>query len=156
MKYKLKYIGIGLFTAGLLFSVGERFNIPYIESSNNSEADRLKNEIDSLNKTITTLEDKIKELNNGDDEQTNTSHTNNESSKSDAEIVSGTIYIYEFVSLYEIGKQVEDLNILENGRELELFLAKPEYSRSIQKGAFELSSDMTLEQMARILTGKKS
>ena len=155
MNFKLKYIGIGLFIAGLLFSLGERFDIPYIESSNNSEADRLKNEIDSLNKTITTLEDKIKELNNGDDEQTNTSHTKNESSKLDSDIVTGTIYIYESVSLYDIGKQAEDLNIIKNGRELELFLAKPEYSRSIQIGAFELSSDMTLEQMARILTGKK-
>ena len=152
MNDKLKYIGIGLFIAGLLFSIGERFNIPYIESSN-SEAHRLKNEINSLNKTITTLEAKIQDLNS--EKQTNTSQTNNESSKSDSEIVTGTIYIYELVSLYDIGKQVEDLNIIENGRELELFLSKPEYSRSIQKGAFELSSDMTLEQMARILTGKK-
>ena len=69
--------------------------------------------------------------------------------------MTGTIYIYESVSLYDIGKQAEDLNIIKNGRELELFLAKPEYSRSIQIGAFELSSDMTLEQMAKILTGKK-
>ena len=161
MNYKLKYIGIGLLIAGLLFSLGERFTIPYIESSQNNETERLKNEINSLNKTITTLEDKIQKLNSDSEKQTNTSNTNNKStssnnnSKSNSDVVTGTVYIYEFVSLYEIGKQVEDLNIIENGRELELFLSKPEYSRSIQKGAFELSSDMTLEQMAKILTGKK-
>lgn len=155
MNYKLKYIGIGFIIAGLLFSLGERFNIPYIDSSNNKEEDRLKNEISSLNQTITTLEAKIQELNPDSEKQTNTSHSINESSKLDSDIVTGTIYIYESVSIYDIGKQAEDLNIIKNGRELELFLAKPEYSRSIQIGAFELSSDMTLEQMAKILTGKK-
>ena len=153
MNDKLKYIGIGLFIAGFIFSLGERFDIPYIESSNNSETQSLKNEIDSLNKTITTLEAKIQ--NSDSEKQTNPSYSKNESSKPDSDIVTGTIYIYESVSLYDIGKQAEDLNIIKNGRELELFLAKPEYSRSIQIGAFELSSDMTLEQMAKILTGKK-
>ena len=153
MNDKLKYIGIGLFIAGFIFSLGERFDIPYIESSNNSETARLKDEISSLNQTITTLEAKIQ--NSDSEKQTNTSHSKNESSKPDSDIVTGTIYIYESVSLYDIGKQAEDLNIIKNGRELELFLAKPEYSRSIQIGAFELSSDMTLEQMAKILTGKK-
>ena len=153
MNDKLKYIGIGLFIAGFIFSLGERFDIPYIESSSNSETESLKNEIDSLNKTINTLEAKIQ--NSDSEKQTNTSHSKNESSKPDSDIVTGTIYIYESVSIYDIGKQAEDLNIIKNGRELELFLAKPEYSRSIQIGAFELSSDMTLEQMAKILTGKK-
>lgn len=153
MNDKLKYIGIGLFIAGFIFSLGERFDIPYIESSSNSETESLKNEIESLNKTITTLEAKIQNPDN--EKQTNTGHSKNESSKPDSDIVTGTIYIYESVSIYDIGKQAEDLNIIKNGRELELFLAKPEYSRSIQIGAFELSSDMTLEQMAKILTGKK-
>ena len=36
MKHKLKYLGIGLFAAGLIFSLGERFEIPYIESNKNA------------------------------------------------------------------------------------------------------------------------
>ena len=182
MKHNLKYLGIGLFIAGLVFSLGERFEIPYIESSTNLSAiadeKRHEKEIATLNKIIASLKDEVQQLNNENEElsktvsnntksteETNTSggtnNDNNESnnasdsSSSTADVVTGTIYIYESVSLYDIGQQVEDLNILENGRQLELFLAKPEYSRSIQKGVFELRSDMTLEEMAKILTGKK-
>lgn len=183
MKQKLKYLGIGLFIAGLIFSLGERFKIPYIESSKNvsanAEIKRYEKEIASLNNAISTLEEEVQlltdEVSASDDtttvsttestDKTNNSNTESNSadktnssfnsSTSTSEIVTGTIYIYEFVSLYDIGKQAEDLNIIKNGRDLELFLAKPQYSRSIQKGVFELRSDMTLEKMAEILTGKK-
>ena len=71
------------------------------------------------------------------------------------DVVEATIYVYEDVSIYTIGQQAEDLGIVKNGRELELYLAKPEYARSIQKGAFDLRSDMTIEEIAKVLTGKK-
>ena len=71
------------------------------------------------------------------------------------DVISATIYIYENMSLYSIGQQVENEGIISNGRELELYLSKPEYSRSIQKGAFDLRSDMTIKQIATILTGTK-
>jgi len=188
MKHKLKYFGIGLFVAGFIFSLSEKFDIPYIESSKNidtySEVTQYENEITSLTKTIAKLEDEVQLLKNENedllkssantttnDEETDStatiSNVNNgvntnaetssssDSSKSTSNVATGTIYIYESVSLYDIGQQVEDLKIIENGRELELYLAKPEYARSIQKGVFELSSNMTLEEMAKILTGKK-
>lgn len=187
MKHKLKYCGIGLFIAGFIFSLGERFEIPYIESSTNvganAEANRLEKEITSLNKTIATLEKKVQQFNYENEEiskqDANTStiqitgptdstesastgensakksNSSSNSSASTQEVVTGTIYIYESVTLYDIGRQAEDLKIVDNGRQLELFLAKPEYSRSIQKGVFELHSDMALEEMAKILTGKQ-
>ncbi len=180
MKHKLKYCGIGLFIAGFIFSLGERFDIPYIESSTNTganmEAKRLEKEIASLNETINTLEEKVQQVNyenkenpkevdnntpnkkitdpTGKSESASTGE-NSDSSTSTQEVITGNIYIYESVSLYDIGRQAEDLKIIENGRQLELFLAKPEYARSIQKGVFELRSNMTLEEMAKILTGKQ-
>ncbi|MEG0385935.1 MAG: hypothetical protein RR642_14395, partial [Solibacillus sp.] len=57
--------------------------------------------------------------------------------------------------LYEIGQQLEAEQIVKNGREIELYLSKPEFSRSIQKGAFDLHSDMTVDEIAKTLTGKK-
>jgi TolA-binding protein len=184
MKHKLKYLGIGLFIAGLVFSLGERFTIPYIESSKNFEAQRLEKEIASLNETISTLEEKVQQLNHENEElskavadnttntvitestdatgststgenSANQSNSSSNTSSSTSGVVTGTIYIYESVSLYDIGRQAEDLKIVENGRQLELFLSKPDYARSVQKGQFELSSDMTLEEMANILTGKQ-
>lgn len=78
----------------------------------------------------------------------------NKEENNDTNESSSTILVYEGVTPYDIGKQAEDLGIVENGRELELYLAKPEYARSIQIGQFELDSSMSLEEMARILTGK--
>ena len=184
MKHKLKYLGIGLFVAGVIFSLGERFEIPFVETNKNvttNSETHFEKEITLLNKTIATLEDEVEQFNNEnkllkssgnmitDEETDSTTATGNVStgghtgaksnsssdSSSPTDVVTGTIYIYESVTLYDIGQQVEDLHIIENGRELELYLAKPEYSRSIQKGVFELSSNMTLEEMAKILTGKK-
>ena len=65
-----------------------------------------------------------------------------------------TLYIYEGMSLYDIGKKAEDLGLVKVGRELELFLSKKEYARYIQKGAFELTSTMTYTEMADIITGQ--
>ncbi len=171
MKHKIKYLGIGLFIASLCFSLGERSELPFIESTNNSSAKHYEEEIASLNKTIATLKDDVKLLENENNDSSNIhgnsaetdstdlssdiSSTAADSSNSTAAVVTGSIYIYESVTLYDIGRQAEDLNIIDNGRELELYLAKPEYSRSIQKGVFQLNSDMTLEEMAKILTGKK-
>ncbi len=38
---------------------------------------------------------------------------------------------------------------------MELYLAKPEYAKYIQIGQFELNSSMTIEEIAKIITGKK-
>lgn len=177
MKQKIKFFGIGLFCAGLLFSIGERVNIPYIESAEDVTSDKkvqeAQKESKSLKKTIDELQTEINDLKSQLEEAKNTSTTKNQASDNNSktdtntatdttetesqseEVVTGTIYVYETVSLYDIGRQAEDLKIVENGRELELFLSKPEYARSVQKGQFELRSDMTIEEMANILTGKK-
>ena len=86
---------------------------------------------------------------------TKTEQIDNTEPSSEENVRHGTILIYEGVTLYDVGKQAEDAGIIENGRELELYLSKPEYARSLQIGQFDLHSTMTLEQMAKILTGKK-
>lgn len=161
MKTKLKYLGIGLFIAGLLFSVAERFPIPYIESSlDETAAQQIKQLEKEKNAEIKSLKAEIKKYENVspssevENDSTIVSEENIDENKKNEDIVYGTIYVYEDVSLYDIGKQAEDLNLVKNGRELELFLSKREYARSIQKGQFDLDSSMTIEEMAEILTGK--
>ena len=88
-----------------------------------------------------------------DEKASNVTEPSTDTKETKEDVVSATIYIYENMSLYSIGQQVENEGIISNGRELELYLSKPEYSRSIQKGAFDLSSDMTIEQIAKILIG---
>lgn len=160
MKKSLRAFGIGIFLVGAIFSFSGK-NATSLHSSN--EESKMKKEIASLEKQLANANNEINQLkaakNNEDsvtteEEQANENKANSETQTNSNDIVTGTIFIYERMSIYDIGKQVEDIGVLNNGRELELFLSKPEYSRSIQKGQFELDSSMTIEQMARTITGK--
>lgn len=161
MKKTLRGFGIGVFLVGALLSFGS--NNSSFHSS--SEENKLKKEIATLEKQLTIANGEIEKLKNSEKEVSSINeveqvNVNNETSSKvqpnkENNVISGTVLIYEGMSIYDIGKQVEDIGVLTNGRELELFLSKPEYSRSIQKGQFELDSTMTIEQMARIITGKK-
>lgn len=164
MKSFLRTFGIALFLVGALLTVGKQWKIPLL--SNEAVADtkrqdafiqELEQQLNVANAQVAELQQAIAKTEQAKQENVTEEPAEDEEATSeiDEDVVSGIVYIYEGVSIYDIGKQVEDLGILANGRELELFLSKPEYSRSIQKGQFELHSAMTLEQMARTLTGKK-
>lgn len=163
MKSSMRAFGIGLFVAGAAFAAYDQF----APSEEEKDVSAYVEQIEAFEKQVADLQQQLGQpLNeetpkkdetskvdseNTDDKKQDKEDVNKETTSSDA--VKATIYIYENVSLYSIGQQVEDEGIIPNGRELELFLSKPEYARSIQKGTFDLSSDMTIEQIANILTG---
>lgn len=171
MRSSLRAFGIGLFIAGASFTLYNQFE----PSQETKETKQYEQQVKEYEKKIAELEKQLSQL--PEDKEVPSSNTNSQppateedeenkdtstvptgeatSENNNEDIVTATIYIYENVSLYSIGQQVEDEGILSNGRELELFLSKPEYARSIQKGAFDLRSDMTIEQIAKTLTGKK-
>ena len=167
MKKTLRGIGIGLFLAGATFTVIQQFDEPISQekaSTYKKEIKDLEQQLAEAKEQLTnsetsapitdTVEAKQENTNNTKEQQV-TEQIDNTEQSSEKNGVYGTILIYEGVTAYDIGKQVEDAGIIENGRELELYLSKPEYARSLQIGQFELHSAMTLEQMAKILTGKK-
>ena len=167
MKKTLRGIGIGLFLAGATFTITQQFNEPLSQekaSTYKKEIKDLEKQLAEAKEQLTNIEisvpivDTVKdgqEITDNKEKQDTTEQIINTEQSSEDHVVYGTILIYEGVTLYDIGKQAEDAGIIENGRELELYLYKPEYARSLQKGQFELHSAMTLEQMARTLTGKK-
>ena len=141
MKKTLRGFGIGVFLVGAILSF----------SSNNSsfhsasEENKLKKEIATLEKQLLIANGEIEKLKNSEKEVSSINeveqvNVNNETSSKvqphEDNFISGTVLVYEGMSIYDIGKQVEDIGVLTNGRELELFLSKPEYSRSIQKVQF--------------------
>ena len=159
MKSSLRAFGIGLFLAGASMALFDNL------SSDSSQKDNTayEKQLDDYEKQIAELTKQLNEqkpdsdTSNKTDEQTartteKKSAATKEQNKSD--VVEETIYIYENVSIYTIGQQAEDLGIVTNGRELELYLSKPEFARSIQKGAFDLRSDMTIEEIAHVLIGQ--
>ncbi len=159
MKSSMRAFGIGLFLAGASIALYDQF----APSSEKKDIKEYEQQIEKYETKIADLEEQLKQPTNEQKKSLSKSiskdkevTSNTSTEKKDAEdVISATIYIYENVTLYAIGQQVEDEGIISNGRELELFLSKPEYARSIQKGAFDLRSDMTVEQIANVLTGKK-
>ena len=164
MKSSMRAFGIGIFLAGASVALYNQ----YAPTDEAKEQKAYEQQIEQYEAKITELEKQLEQTSEKTEAETKeatktiTDSTEIEQteelkeSKKDGDVVSATIYIYEDMSLYSIGQQVEDEGIISNGRELELYLSKPEYSRSIQKGAFDLSSTMTIEQIAAILTGKKN
>lgn len=160
MKTSLRAFGIGLFVAGA--------SITLVDLSSGETESKQKDialyeqQLKDYENQITLLTEQLDKQNSNTDEKaenptaekTNDSSSLNEEKSNTNKVTEATIYIYEDLSIYTIGQQAEDLGIVANGRELELFLSKPDYARSIQKGAFDLSSDMTIEQMAKVLTGQ--
>lgn len=177
MKKTMRGFGIGLFIAAACWTAYAQWLAPTSEEQialleqqlkdSEQKVKYLQQQVD-VAQTTTTQNDSAQQAETKEDNSktetpadtaSNEDDSNNlpppdSATKIDVPIVKGTILIYDDVTLYDIGKQAEDAGIIENGRELELYLYKPEYSRSIQIGQFELSSDMTLEEMALILTGK--
>lgn len=156
-------MGIGLFLAGASFTLLNFLNPSITQQTDvayKKEVAELQQKLDQANEEIASLKEGVPSV--GGTEESSNKETAGETGSSteedteESQGISGTVYIYEGVSLYDIGKQAEDAGIIENSRELELYLAKPEYSRSIQKGQFELNSNMTIEEMAKILTGKSA
>ncbi len=157
MKTSLRAFGIGLFIAGASFTLYEKFGpiaatqdvSQYEEqiAAYEQQIDSLEQQLQNENTVATTIKESTKQ------EAKKEQPTNTTSKEQD--VITRTIYIYENMSLYEIGQQLEAEQIVKNGREIELYLSKPEFSRSIQKGAFDLHSDMTVDEIAKTLTGKK-
>ena len=162
MKSSLRAFGIGLFVAGASIAI---VDLPSIDTeSKQNDIAQYKQQLKEYEDQIALLNEQLdkqtsntdKESENQSAEKTNNSEDSslNEETANTQDVTEATIYIYEDVSIYTIGQQAEDLGIVSNGRELELFLSKPDYARSIQKGAFELNSDMTIKEMAKVLTGQ--
>ena len=157
MKQSIRAFGIGLFIAGALFTfLGSKLDDTAKSEDVSSYKEQIKELEQQLTAATTVEADNVPANTKPKDNKTVASPADTVvTNESDSDIITGTVYVYEGMSLYDIGKQVEDIGVVENGREVELYLSKPEYSRSIQKGVFDLHSDMTIEEISKTLTGKK-
>lgn len=163
MKSSLRAFGIGLFVAGMCFTLSTQFGFfspdekSVITKEEQEENTQLKAAEASKPLPVAQVEEEAlpTEPTTEKDAKSEEVPAQDNVTPTESDVKIATIFIYEGMSLYEIGRQVEGEGIVLNGREVELYLSRPEYSRSIQKGAFDLRSDMTIEEIAKVLTGKK-
>lgn len=158
-KSSFRAFGTAFFLIGAIMVIGEKFQLPFLStesSSDQEEMTKLEQQLSAAKKQITILEETIEtesvsnelEL-ESDNEQSNV-HT-----KKDTDVSTKTLYIYDGLTLSDIAQKLKDLGIIKNSVEMELFLAQKDYAKSIQIGQFELNSNMTVEEIANIITGKE-
>ncbi len=173
-KSSIRGFGIACFLIGALLTASNIFNLPLGVVKEDNEKNikqyeekimNLEQQLNEANKQIELLEQNkqtetsktISKENNADsklEEQTNKAAAVEEQPID--ETVTGTLYIYDGLTPAEVAKKIKELGIIDNSVEMELFLAQPEYARSLQKGQFQLNSAMSIEEIANKITGKKT
>lgn len=156
----LRSFGIACFIIGMVMTMTNKFNIPFLSSDDVSNEEQYKEQITQLEHQLEEAKEQITVLEQKEQTTSQKRETTNENAtikneKTDEEVVSGTLYIYSGLTVAEVAQKLKDMGIIHNSVELELFLAQPEYAKSIQKGQFELNSSMSIEEIANIITGKQ-
>lgn len=161
MKKSLRSFGLAFFMIGAFFAIVHYFqiSIPFISLTEENQSSKeyeqqitkLETELKEANKQIQQLENRVATNHNTENKPTETTKDN---PKGNEGIVHGTLQIYSGITPYVVGQKLEDLGIVQNGMEIEMYLARPEYARYIQIGEFELHSGMSIEEIAKIITGK--
>ncbi|MEL3961655.1 endolytic transglycosylase MltG [Lysinibacillus endophyticus] len=162
----VRAFGVACFLIGAILTIANQYNIPII-TSKEENVQQYKEQIAELELQLKKANEKLEQTEQTkqnseavqskettqETQEVESSQENTIPDKSD-KIVSGTLYIYSGLTSAEVAQKLKDLGVIKNSVEMELFLAQPEYAKSIQKGQFELDSSMSVEEIANIITGK--
>ncbi|MBD8026067.1 endolytic transglycosylase MltG [Ureibacillus sp. Re31] len=156
----LRSFGIACFIIGMVMVIANQFNLPFLSSKDSSNEEQYKDQITQLEHQLEEAKEQITLLEQKEQTAPQKIETTDDKTKSEEEVpeevISGTLYIYSGLTVAEVAQKLKEMGIIHNSVELELFLAQPEYAKSIQKGQFELNSSMSIEEIANIITGKPS
>lgn len=163
-KSAIRAFGIALFLVGASLALAARFDLniglPTKASSHTENVEELQKKLEQANKEIALLKGQVKQAPKETTQKTDATETkakdNHESVDAPAaDVATMTLQIYNGIAPYSVAKKLEDGGIIENSVEMELLLANPKYSRSLQIGSYEINSSMSLEEIAKLITGKK-
>ncbi|MFJ7735445.1 hypothetical protein ACIQ2D_03785 [Lysinibacillus sp. NPDC097287] len=163
----IRAFGIAIFLVGALLALADRFDINIglssVDPSSNKEITELQQKLDAANKEITSLKEQLPEKSTAKSASEDKGLTDNKAevkeqtkdSAESADTKTMTLQIYSGVTPYVVAQKLEDGGIIPNSVEMELLLANAKYSRSLQIGAYEVNSSMSIEEIAKLITGKK-
>lgn len=167
-KSSLRAFGIACFIIGILITFSEKSALPFVSPKITEDEEKykarivqLEQQLNEANKQLSLLKQDPQEGQPTEDviseekprEEENSLDTASKTGTTD-EYVVGTLYIYGGLTPAEVAQKLKDMGIISNSVEMELFLAQREYATSIQKGQFQLNSSMSVEEIAKIITGK--
>ncbi|GED64754.1 hypothetical protein MKX57_15520 [Lysinibacillus sp. FSL M8-0216] len=155
-KSSIRSFGVAIFLVGAILALASRFDVniglPEKDSSNQQQVEELQNKLNQANQEIAALKKQVHTT-----EETTTADSSEPSVKEDtnADDTTMTLQIYSGITPYIVAQKLEDGGIISNSVEMELLLANAKYARSLQIGSYEVNSSMSLEEIAKLITGKK-
>lgn len=160
----IRAFGIALFLIGAMLSLAQRFDFNIGLATNTASSDKevvaLQKKLEVANKEIALLKEQLSEKATTEpksvDENKNDSTSNdNELTNKSGDAKTMTLQVYNGITPYVVAQKLEEGDIISNSVEMELLLANPKYSRSLQIGSYEVNSSMTNEEIANLITGKR-
>ena len=163
-KSAIRAFGIALFLVGALLALAGRFDLniglPTKASKNTEHVEELQKKLEQANKEVALLKEqvKVKQAPKENTQKTDAPKkpaNDKQESASEGNVTTMTLQIYNGMEPYTVAQKLEDGGVIENSVEMELLLANPKYARSLQIGSYEVNSSMSLEEIAKLITGKK-
>ncbi len=162
-KSAIRAFGIALFLVGALLALAHRFDVniglPTVTSSTDKDVEALQKKLDLANNELASLKEQPtkpittnKTPDNDTPEETNEGDIETDGPTNETTM---TLQLYSGITPYIVAQKLEDGGIISNSVEMELLLANAKYARSLQIGAYEVNSSMSLEEIAKLITGKK-
>jgi uncharacterized membrane protein len=108
-------------------------------------------EYNQLKQIQQEYENNLNSLNKEENEANVTEQTETANEEQD-KVILYTLEIKQGMTISEISNKLEDVKIISDSSDLEQFLKQKEWEASIQIGTFEITSKMTIEEIARKIT----
>ena len=154
----MRGLGIGLFTAGILFTF---ISIPNSSDTLNTAPNGYElvksDELKSLRAELSTSKEQLAQIQldleamskEDNTEEKVETEVNEESS---TEQVKTVLIIRSGMTSTEISSLLEQTNIIKNRKDFNQYLEDKQLSESIQIGTYEINSSMTIAEIANLIT----
>ncbi|GLC88636.1 hypothetical protein [Lysinibacillus piscis] len=159
-KSSLRAFGIALFLVGALITLAQRFDIniglPATAVTKTDDSAKWQKRLQQAQEEIASLQKQLSQESSTEVETETPEEASTDSENTTTEDVNMmTLQIYSGMTPYTVAQKLEVGGIIDNAVEMELLLANPRYARSLQIGFYDINSAMSLEEIARLITGKK-
>lgn len=163
-KSSIRAFGMAIFLVGAILALADRFDVNIglatVTSSTDKEVAALQTKLDVANKEIASLKEQLQKKATAQPESVAKEQKDNspdvvEQTPELGEAKTMTLQVYSGITPYVVAQKLEEGDIIQNSVELELLLANPKYSRSLQIGLYEVNSSMTNEDIAKLITAKQ-
>ena len=155
-KSSIRSFGLAIFLVGAILALASRFdvNIGLPEKDSSHKVEELQNKLNQANQEIAALKKPVKQVLTTEETTTDSSEPSVKEDNN-ADDTTMILQIYSGITPYIVAQKLEDGGIISNSVEMELLLANAKYARSLQIGSYEVNSSMSLEEIAKLITGKK-